>query len=74
MSRRTRKELVADGGPHHFDTKSEYARVSMCTKKIRFDDELAAIGACIDSSRKFGPMRDYRCPICHGWHITKKAG
>lgn len=42
----------------------------MCYSKKSFPTERLAIKGAIASSMKFGPMRWYKCPICHKWHLT----
>ena len=42
----------------------------MCWEKHTYHTENEAIDGAIKSSRKFGPMRWYRCPVCGEWHVT----
>lgn len=50
------------------------SRRRMCYSKHRFRSESAAINAAIGSSRVYAqPMRQYRCPVCGGWHLTSQA-
>ena len=45
-------------------------------QKIRYRDKLAAKIALASTGRKRGRARDeqrtYRCPQCHGWHLTSE--
>ncbi len=46
------------------------------TGKIRYRDRIAALLAIASTRRTDGPKRAkgekraYRCPQCHGWHLT----
>lgn len=43
-----------------------------CRKKVRFDDANEAHRTARKNGKAKGlPLRSYRCPVCHGWHITK---
>jgi hypothetical protein len=53
-------------------------RERMCTGKRRYRDEIAAmlaLGRIGDRGRDRGasPVRQYRCPYCHGWHLTSQS-
>lgn len=41
----------------------------MCRRKVRYATEGAALVVAIQ--RDVG-LRPYRCPLCAGWHLTKK--
>lgn len=49
------------------------------TGKIRYRDRVAALMALASTHRKDGSSRPklerraYRCPDCHGWHLTSKG-
>jgi hypothetical protein len=49
------------------------------TGKIRYRDELDAMLALgstarrSESNRKRRESRQYHCPICKGWHLTKQV-
>ncbi len=50
----------------------------MCTDKVRYRDEIAAMMAITnigEHGRDTGksPVRPYRCPHCKGWHLTSRA-
>lgn len=46
---------------------------NMCGKKIRYSTEDEALSRAIRSTF-YGKetLRVYRCPYCHGWHLTSK--
>lgn len=52
-------------------------RTKMCEGKVRYSDELTAVaGAMHDMSHPectAKKMYKYKCPNCHGWHLTRKA-
>lgn len=53
------------------------ARRNKCdTGKTRFRDQKEAIDSIRHlehkSSREEIPIRTYKCPKCHGWHVTSK--
>lgn len=42
-------------------------------RKKRYAVERHAISAVLRAARRSGlPLRVYRCPACHGWHLTKR--
>ena len=44
----------------------------MCGRKVRYRTKEDAVSAAARVSlRKKVALRAYRCPICHGWHLTK---
>jgi hypothetical protein len=46
----------------------------MCNDKVRFPNEpvaLQAIRRINPTGRKDKPNRAYKCPKCHGYHLTK---
>lgn len=46
------------------------------TGKTRYRDELGAKLALVRTARGNGNRREtraYRCPACHGWHLTSRA-
>lgn len=46
--------------------------MTKCPGKRRHTSQRAAIAAAIRLSRNNVPLRVYRCPFCHGWHLTKQ--
>lgn len=55
----------------HSEERAGEAGIRMCGRKQRYSTELAATTAGL---RKYGKvMRAYRCPICHGWHMTSQG-
>jgi len=46
------------------------------TGKVRYRDHEAAVNALYrlakSSTRDDVPRRSYLCPVCKGWHVTKK--
>lgn len=44
----------------------------MCEGKVRYPTEEAAIRCLLRRSREVGKLRYYECPICKGYHLTKK--
>lgn len=48
--------------------------VATCKSKRRHPDELTARAAgmrAIEDRRDTGKLYVYRCPHCHGWHLTR---
>ena len=42
-----------------------------CGRKCRYSSELAALRVALRCMRRGAPpLWAYRCPICHGWHLT----
>jgi hypothetical protein len=41
-----------------------------CPSGKRCRSQLGAIAAAIRCSRRGAPLRVYRCPHCHTWHLT----
>lgn len=39
----------------------------MCSEKIRFPDEMAVMRAAVRTGNTW-----YRCPYCHGYHLTSR--
>lgn len=47
------------------------AGVAMCGRKVRCRSEQSAVAYGL---RRYGTvMRAYRCPVCHGWHVTSRG-
>ena len=52
--------------------------MSAC-RKIRYRDRIAALLALASAQRTDGSRRPklerraYRCPTCHGWHLTSRT-
>jgi hypothetical protein len=47
----------------------------MCRNKIRWADEFAAVGFALGALERYPTTRllwTYRCPVCKGWHLTKR--
>lgn len=59
---------------HKCDTYDDYVRMKMCSSKIRYDNDLDAIAACLSWSQKHHACRFYHCPRCGGYHITSHVG
>jgi hypothetical protein len=52
-------------------------RVFNCLQKRRFSDEFGARAAAQERLQQLGwkdGLRVYRCPECHGWHMTSQKG
>ena len=48
-------------------------RYRQCGKKRRYRSEHdARLSANNGMTKRGTPLRVYRCPICNGWHITKR--
>jgi hypothetical protein len=47
-------------------------RKAMCTSKNRYPDQGTALRFALRATRRQKQMRVYQCPLCHGWHLTKK--
>ena len=49
---------------------------AMCESKVRYPskkDAVTARNAALRRRRKRpAQLREYPCPICHGWHLTHK--
>lgn len=47
---------------------------SACGRKRRYPSEEAALSFASRSMNVYGspPLKVYRCPYCHGWHLTHK--
>lgn len=58
---------------HRMDSYEEYIKVESCIKKAKYETEFDAIHAAIELSRKFGPMRWYRCKYCNHYHLTSQV-
>ena len=48
-------------GPHEW---------AMCGKKRRYPSRRRAIAAAARAVKRAGYLRTYRCPYCHGFHLT----
>lgn len=47
--------------------------MTSCPEKIRYRDRIAALIALASTRRADrDESRAYRCPICHGWHLTSQ--
>lgn len=47
----------------------------MCRRKVRWADEFAAVGFALGALERYTGVRflwTYRCPLCKGWHLTKR--
>lgn len=43
-----------------------------CTRKLRYEQEIAALLRAADIWKNGGPhMRAYGCPHCGGWHLAR---
>lgn len=50
------------------EKKHGYAGWRMCGRKTRYPNEMLALTGGLS---KYGIIPNvYRCPVCHGWHIT----
>ena len=62
--------------PNRMNGMTEDERIQMCQRKQRFSDELTAnAGAMISLERHdqgYSKLWTYKCPVCKGWHLTKK--
>ena len=47
-------------------------RWAMCERKIRYRKRTSALSAALRSARHTQQIRVYRCPLCNGWHLTRK--
>lgn len=46
--------------------------MKMCGRKFRYVSKADAMAAASEAlRRKAVALRAYKCPICHGWHLTK---
>lgn len=51
--------------------KKELYRNVGCTSKRRYESFSSAQKTAYLAKRHYGThMRPYRCPYCHGWHMT----
>lgn len=51
-------------------------RVSSCLRKHRHPDEITARAAAMDAIQKYHNVEKlhvYHCPVCSGWHLSKKG-
>jgi ribosomal protein L44E len=64
--------------PHKVNGLTNRQRERMCTGKVRYADELAAIAGGLKSLEDHGAengitkLYRYRCKECRGWHLTRK--
>jgi hypothetical protein len=42
----------------------------MCANKKRYPTEKCAIGVALKRSKDAGALLWYKCPYCHGYHLT----
>ena len=51
-------------------------RQKMCERKDRYSDEHAAAAGAMRSLENhnsgYSKLWTYKCPVCRGWHCTKK--
>lgn len=63
--------------PRKVNGLTDDQRARRCDNKHRWADELAAIAGAIHAFEKYHNSKGeslwvYRCPLCKGWHLTKK--
>lgn len=49
-------------------------QVNSCERKRRYPDEVSAMAHALHSMSNSGTdaLRTYKCPVCSGWHLTKR--
>jgi hypothetical protein len=59
--------------PKPEDPGARYSVVHGCKSKRRYTTEAFAQRVAMRATRQRGtPLRVYPCPLCKGWHITKR--
>lgn len=69
MSRGTRRIFQRT-----FDVHASAADMAACLRKIRHRSEAKALSRAARAVGRNGArlLRVYRCPACHGWHLTHR--
>ena len=54
---------------------TDHQRERMCTGKHRWPDQISAMAGAVASLERHpdaGKLYTYHCPVCGGWHLTRR--